>query len=84
MKTHDATEQAYKNGYEQGYEDGKNARKKGEWLYDSGNDRYFCSNCEKKALDLKITYDDDSTLIETMLSDYCPHCGSNMRGENDA
>lgn len=81
MKTHDATEQAYKNGYDKGYADGvASNRKKGEWLYDSGSGRYFCSNCGKKALDLKITYEDDSTLSETILSDYCPHCGADMRG----
>ena len=47
-------------------------------------DAKFCSNCGEKALDLKITYEDNSTLTETILSDYCPHCGADMRGEDDA
>lgn len=84
MDEHTSYEQAYKNGYDKGYEDGKrDARKKGEWLYDSGSDRYFCSNCREYALDIKTVYEDNSTLTETMLSDYCHNCGAYLRGEED-
>lgn len=84
MDEHTSYEQAYKNGYDKGYEDGKrDVRKKGEWLYDSGSEKYFCSNCGENALEYKRTYVDNSVLVETMLSDYCPHCGADMRGEED-
>ena len=74
MKVHDATEQAYKNGYEAGKRD---ARKKGQWVqigYDKAMDRITCSCC--------LEY---FNILDNNTEDFnfCPNCGSDMRGEED-
>lgn len=71
MDNFTATEQAYKNGYEQGMKD---AVKHGEWVWDSDNDRYVCSRCNKEPSG------DCSGGCVSHLSDYCPNCGSKMDG----
>lgn len=55
-------------------------REKGEWIW--CGDKHVCSECDEFALcdayDVLETgeYQED-------LSDFCPHCGADMRGEQD-
>ena len=75
MNEHDATEQSYRNGYEKGYAEGKrDAVKKGRWgkVYTCHGERlwgYSCDQCKAE---------------NGKKSNYCPHCGADMRGEEDA
>ena len=52
-------------------------RKKGKWLedYDGFEFIYRCSNCSEKPL---TKY---GTMHDYVLSEFCPHCGADMRGE---
>lgn len=43
-----------------------------EWVFDNGN--LVCNNCHGKALTSPDAFG------EIILSRYCPHCGSNMKG----
>jgi RNA polymerase subunit RPABC4/transcription elongation factor Spt4 len=76
MTKHDASEQAYKNGYSAGYEAGRRSvgRKSGR-----------CDMCRGRA------YTDKPFKVVTQLErvvevqfNYCPVCGADMRGEEDA
>lgn len=54
-------------------------RMKGKWLrekYTDGGWYYRCSNCNTEPLRDKWTKHE-------VLSDYCPWCGADMRGEQD-
>ena len=79
MKTHEATEQAYKNGYAKGYEDGKKAMvMHGSWIEPAEEGAYHlyeCSVCGGEAPQTRYNTD--------MFSDFCPNCGADMRGEKD-
>lgn len=52
-------------------------RNKGEWLEDFNGFEtiYRCSNCSEKPL---TKY---GTMHDYVLSEFCPHCGADMRGE---
>ena len=45
-------------------------RRRGNWMYDSGMHRYFCSRCRK--------YE-----YEYSLAPYCRWCGADMGGEEN-
>ena len=55
----------------------------GRWLYDSGSGKYFCSACDEYALSFKKDTLYGGDLYEVCLTDYCPHCGAKMDGEDD-
>lgn len=59
----------YANGYKKGYEDAKKEfeRPQGEWIEDSGN--IACSHCH--------------TIWLYFRTDFCPHCGADMRVKNE-
>ena len=82
MKTFEATEQAYKNGYEAGKRD---AGKKGRWVDRYGgkyaNKCYDCSECKGTALYKPEADELGHWRFVQALSDNCPHCGADMRGE---
>lgn len=46
-------------------------REKGEWLADEFDEWYCCSVCHKGLTMFDGTYD------------FCPHCGADMRGEQE-
>lgn len=48
--------------------------KHGEWVWDSDNDRYVCSRCNKEPSG------DCNGGCVSHLSDYCPNCGARMDG----
>ena len=52
-------------------------RKKGEWLEDFNGFEtiYRCSKCSEEPL---TKY---GTMHDYVLSEFCPHCGADMRGE---
>ena len=54
-------------------------RKKGEWIGNDGLKQFFCNQCGEPSL----TYDD--VYIYSMdFTNFCPHCGADMReGENE-
>jgi hypothetical protein len=54
----------------------------GEWLYDSGSGKCFCSACGEYALSFKKDTLYGGDLYEVFLTDYCPHCGAKMDGGN--
>lgn len=82
MKTYEATEQAYKNGYEKGKQD---AVKHGRWVDRFGNKyanhHYECSECKESALYKVEVNELGHERFVQALSDNCPHCGANMKGE---
>ena len=77
-------------------EDAPDMVKRGQWLYDSGDGRHFCSACNEKALSVTYEervadYDWEENLVFRMevvtkefWTDCCPNCGADMRGEEDA
>jgi hypothetical protein len=67
MKTYEATEQAYKNGYDKGYEQGKKDARK--------KGRWI----EEKPIEKR------SICGKTGFPGWrhCPHCGADLRGEED-
>ncbi len=79
-------EEAFKRGYEKGKAD---AVVHGRWVdyesdetfgpYDS-KEWYKCSECGKEALGRCY---EDEWYSSPILSDYCPNCGVDMRGEED-
>ena len=78
MDEHTSYEQAYKNGYEKGYADGKRDAVEavhGYWI-EGKESRYACSVCKKNA----GLYGGG---IGQNLSNFCPNCGADMRGEED-
>ena len=72
MRSHDATEQAYKNGYKQGYEDGKKDAVEvvhGRWVdILSWKFGWKCSEC--------------GWMVESR-GNYCPNCGAKMDGDGN-
>ncbi len=62
---------------------GVTVRERGRWLYDSGSGKYFCSACDEEALSFKKDTLGYGELYEVCLTDFCPHCGADMRGEED-
>ena len=50
----------------------------GQWLYDSGSGKYFCSACDECALSFKKDTLCGGDLYEVCLTDYCPNCGAKM------
>ena len=86
MDEHTSHEQAYKNGYDKGYADGKrDAVKKGEW------EKYQDDKFMGYGLDGRIRYRKVYSYkcskcwnYMAVKHKYCPHCGSDMRGEEDA
>jgi rubrerythrin len=84
MKTYETpewiAEQSYKNGYAKGYEDGKkDAVKQGQWVDGMVRD-WRCSVCGKK-VPRQVHF--DGYCYNDKLN-YCPECGADMRGEEDA
>lgn len=57
--------------------------KHGRWLYDSGEDRYFCSACDEHALQICLGVIYGAAHTDDCLSDYCPWCGAKMDGGKD-
>lgn len=56
-------------------------RKMGKWIVldECSNEGVYCSECHKKVL--KIDY---SNTMKCKNFKFCPTCGADMRGENDA
>lgn len=52
--------------------------KRGQWLYNSGSGKYFCSVCDEPALSFKKDTLYGGDLYEVCLTDYCPECGAKM------
>lgn len=52
----------------------------GQWIYDSGSGKYFCSACDEYPIYFKKDTLYGGDLYEVCLTDYCPHCGADMRG----
>lgn len=73
MNEHDIAEQAYKNGYEAGKRD---AVKQGRWIADGWFTKR-CSVCHSTPLR------ENGGQHEPCYSNYCPHCGARMDGEDD-
>ena len=67
---------AIHNALEMSIEALKNQRKKGKWERDVC--RYICSNCKKRCEEIV-----NDGLRLNQLSDYCPNCGADMRGEKE-
>ena len=63
---------------------GVTVRERGRWLYDSGGDKFFCPVCDEEALSFKKDTLYGGDLYEVCLTDFCPNCGADMRGEEDA
>lgn len=55
------------------YNAGYRKVERGEWIYDAENECFTCSICENSALNNYRTL--------SVNSDFCPHCGADMRGE---
>lgn len=47
-------------------------RPHGEWV--SKNEKYYCSNCKKRAIYFSSVYGP-----RALLTDFCPNCGADMR-----
>lgn len=75
MNERDIAETAYKNGYVAGQRD---ARKRARWAkqVEDGMYWYECSECGGEIPHTRHRY--------YMFSDFCPHCGADMRGDNYA
>lgn len=62
------------------------ADRKGKWIYhdddDMRYDTYHCSSCRKLFTVDAERFDDIGFVKEDLK--YCPNCGADMRGENDA
>lgn len=60
-------------------------RKRGKWIYKDDDDTrygsYWCSECHYGITVDEYRIDDIGFVIEDM--NYCPHCGADMRGENN-
>ena len=50
----------------------------GQWLYDGGRGKYFCSACNEYALSFKKDTLCGDDLYDERLTDYCPSCGARM------
>ena len=63
--------------YNRGFADGKASveQKHGHWEYDDVCECYECSVCKMSAL--------NNWRNKSTNSNYCPHCGAKMRGDND-
>ena len=51
-------------------------RPKGKWIWDRHNGEYYCSECKEVQEDIK-------TVMGFPDWNFCPNCGSDMRGEQD-
>ena len=84
----------YHKGFKDGYESVNVVH--GQWLFDSGSARYFCSACSENALmtskdipeydyDLEenLRYSHTETIYEEHLTNYCPNCGAKMNIEKE-
>ena len=82
MKTHDATEEAYKNGYEDGKRD---AVKHGRWVDSKGDtvaiDADGCPlhSCTCSVCGEWLTASDEYACI----GNFCPNCGARMDGASE-
>ena len=71
----------FDNGFEQGYAKGyencehDNERTQGEWIVNNYGE-HICSNCGHYALSDEVSDNE----YEVVLSDFCPNCGADMRG----
>lgn len=60
-------------------------RKRGRWIETSSGDHWRCSRCHCRA---GFWFDEENSCGWSMdmsewLSDYCPNCGAEMRGEEE-
>ena len=53
------------------------SRPKGEWIEGGRYSNHVCSICGEEAEDLQACGGCE------LLSDFCPHCGADMRGEEE-
>ena len=65
--------------YKRGFDDAMRRfkRPKGKWVLNCK--RYYCSECGEDAIDLES--EPDVFASNYCLTNYCPNCGADMRGE---
>lgn len=77
-----AQPKSYREGYQAGFKDAQPERKRGKWIAvteDGDVYKRICSCCGKEAF---FQNDDPDELYDGgryKLSDFCPHCGADMR-----
>ena len=73
---------SYREGYQAGFKDAQSERKRGKWIAvteDGDVYKRICSCCGQEAF---FQNDDPDELYDGgryELSDFCPHCGADMR-----
>ena len=60
-------------------------RKRGEWIETSSGDHWKCSRCNYRA---GFWFDEENSCewsmdVSEWLSNFCPNCGTDMRGDED-
>lgn len=93
MKTHDATEQAYKNGYADGQRDARkkvccDACKELSKVYDGSQQLITAKFTNHKTglptfLLVQEKHEEKEPQSVTIAVNYCPWCGRYLRGEED-
>ena len=81
----------YENAFEHGYTEAESKyreileRKRGEWIETSSGDHWKCSRCNYRA---GFWFDEENSCewsmdVSEWLSNFCPNCGADMRGDED-